>query len=1091
MPDPAKYVNTNFYDIESLRNVFTLANLVTSPDGRDTVRIYYLCRKPEEEYGIDVLLGEENWQRKMAARIRERNPALVRDHPDLRIQFFDLRDHDGRNIQLLAKDFGVSTARYVNDPSSPSVYPSYFRPVCDTDDGKDGTVKYDPAVHPYLLGYNSYNYDTTMMAMFFSLALIPAQQTEDDMPPDPDIPLAPQDPDAPPVPVREPECFINLDITPDELRDFNNVLFESEHIDSMPNALGYKDNAWIIRKNMLMSGRHLDVARLNEKQRKVGLKRLLGMLGYQILESENLDSSADIIRTPEEFYELIAYNVSDIANLRLLFYHKQYQGQFELKKAMLNQYPELIYLQDEPRYAPDVRKSRVDKARLLIDSSSAQFATRMLCPYGHIKDIEAVSYLYPAKKKAEQLGIPQVNVLEEARKFFYQAYPGPRFEAIRAKFDVVYNYYKNVEGLNFNDSAAYREDYGNRPTVPYDIPRPPTPGIFTPQGPGSATLSLPSSPAQAEAVTPEQRAQPVYQMHELLPVTKLSEIQKAETCMDYYDADGNPTGCFALFSVGGIHGAEYNKALLDADVAAWQASQAALDEVKTLYPNPVDFRKAHPKGILLSDGVEHKTSEFLKGGRPIKDSEYKDLSGDMPVLFKPKGKGDTELNKRYVFTSAAHVNHEDFVSYYPNLLIQMMALYNPGLGYDRYEEVFGLKQKYGKLMKDKSLPESERENYRILREGTKLVLNSASGAAAALFENNIRANNQILSMRIIGQLFTWRIGQAQSMRGARVPSTNTDGLYSIMEATMNNAILEEEAKGIHVEIEPEPMYLISKDTNNRIELDVSGSEPKLLSASGGTLGCHGGPNPTKALAHPAIIDWALKEYLIKTALGPGLASEFDPALGRSILESAFTPEQFGRSAKALNMYQNVLASSAGSITYIFGMKSVLDNSKVPTDAELMDPASYDNQDDDACGLVPIVLQNYNRVFLIRPDAAPHLMEKSMHLYAAAARAITPAIQAKRRKLQQEDPTTALTETDPIAKAVLEANHAPTRFDTKDIIVKKVTGIDPEWHAVIENRDLSTMPQADVDELIDNLDLDLYLSLLDNAYTNNWKNTLPR
>jgi len=724
---PEKYVHADFYDIESLRNVFTLANLVTQADGHDMIEVYYLCRPKGAPYGEDVLLPE-GWQPKMAARIKEKNPALFRAYPHTKIHYYDLRNP--ASIDHLARTFGVSSARYVNDPAEYSVYPNEYRLVCDTDDGQDGTVPYDPAVHPYLLGYNSYNYDTTMLAQYFSKAIVPPQREDG----------------GPKMP-----CWLNTCVTPDEMRDFNNTLFEPDHIDSMPSVLGFKDNAWSIRKNMLMSGRHLDVARLNEKQRKVGLKRLLGMLGYQILESDKLDTGADIIETPDQMYDLVAYNVSDIGNLRLLFYHKQYQGQFELKKAMLGQYKELTYLKKPNEYAPDVSKSKVDKARLLIDSSSAQFATRMLCPYGHITDIEAVSYMYPAKAKAEQLGIPQVNVLEEAKKFFYESFPGDRFAGIRAEFDRVYAYYKEIEGKNFNDSSAYMEDYGSQPVERPAGPPPNAPGIYAAMpGPGCAMLSMPPRTFNDPPQTPEQRAAVTYQTRQTLPAMKLSQIEKAETCMHYYDADGNPTGCFALFSVGGIHGAEYNKKLFDADMAAWQKQCGYMAEVQALYPDPVTFRKANPKTIVLSDGTEHKTSEFLKGGKAIKDSEYKNPQADMPQIFKSTGKGDAELNKKYVYTSADLANHEDFVSYYPNLLIQMMALYNPGLGYDRYEEIFGLKQKYGKLMKDKSLPESERENYRILREGTKLVLNSASGAAAALFENNIRANNQILSMRIIG-----------------------------------------------------------------------------------------------------------------------------------------------------------------------------------------------------------------------------------------------------------------------------------------------------------------------------------------------------
>ena len=124
----------------------------------------------------------------------------------------------------------------------------------------------------------------------------------------------------------------------------------------------------------------------------------------------------------------------------------------------------------------------------------------------------------------------------------------------------------------------------------------------------------------------------------------------------------------------------------------------------------------------------------------------------------------------------------------------MRAFYNEGLGYDRYGEVYENKNKYSKLMKDKSLSQDERDLYALMRNGTKLILNSASGAADANFESAIRMNNQIISMRIIGQLFSWRIGQAQTLEGGKATSTNTDGLYVALEEELNNRILKSGAK---------------------------------------------------------------------------------------------------------------------------------------------------------------------------------------------------------------------------------------------------------------------------------------------------------
>lgn len=978
-------INACFYDIESLSNLFTLAAFQDAKDPKDThIDIFYLLDNEA------ILAAHPDWQQQALDRVYQKNLNF-----NGTIRFLNLKTEQAA-VQL-AKMFGVSDARFMNDPDAPTNYRPEFRLVCDTD------PDYDPDKHPYLMGYNSYNYDTTMLAWYMNLIWSPKMQGSKTHSP-------------------QNVCLFNPDVTAADMRRFNNRLFD-RYKNQMPSALSdtvdgpdYTTNAWRIRKNMLMSGRHLDVAKLNEKQAKVALKRLLGMLGYQILESDKLGENApEVINTIEDLYDLIAYNISDVVNLKQLFYHPLYQAQFELKKGLLTTYPELVYSKAKDAYRPEISPKTVRSDRMTIDSSSAQLATKALCPYGHLKDIETVSFLYPAKPQAEQMGIPQVNVLEEAKKFFEGLYPQPE---LREQFYRVYRYYKTIEGKNFNDSKTYNEDY---------------------------TYELPGG-----------------KMHNALPAEKLAEVPKENTCLPYFDRDGNPTSCFVLFSTGGVHGAEYNKALYEADLKVWEFAMADLEEAKRQFPDPVDLRKA--KEITMPDGRVLKYSVFLKGSRKIADSEYKDLESKKPQLFKKQdGSAKTKkgavkdkgwaLNKRYVFTSACIANHEDFTSYYPNLLRRMMAFYNEGLGYDRYAEIFDLKQKYGKDMKNKAYPEAERDRYRVLREGTKLVLNSASGAADAAFENNIRVNNQIISMRIIGQLFSWRIGQAQAYEGASIPSTNTDGLYSVMDEDLNNTILARESANIGVEIEPEPLYLISKDSNNRIEVDVKTG--KIISASGGTTGCRKGPNPAKALAHPALIDWALTEYLIVTAQnykGLDMTSPFDETIGRNILLSAknkFDP------IKLLMMYQNIIASSPGSISYIYGLR--------------------DGEDE------PIVLQHYNRMFIMKPGTP-----ETMHLHTAAARAITPAM--KKKRTANNERLVAIP--DPTALKVLQANGEPCNYPDKDIVTKKVTNLEPEWEILIENHDLHTLPAARLQFILDNLDTEKYLHLVAHAYTENWRNKVP-
>lgn len=1059
-------MNMNFYDIESLSNVFTLANF---KEQEEHVEIFILCDDEE-------LINVPNFGQLLLDCIYKNNLNF-----NGTISLYDLKTEEGCNY--LAETFGLSDARLVNDKKSESNYPSRFRPVCDT----DPEYIQNPDAYPYFGSYNGANYDTTMLACFEHEVFF----------------LKPVEP-------NKKNTKYELVFTPTtakKMREINDDLFSDRFKDSMPSYLAtrqtpmmtwskpdYQDPRWRIRKNLLMTGRQIDISNLNEKQRKVGLKRLLGMMGFQILESDKLGPNNNTVENLEQLVELIAYNISDVVNLAELFKLDLYQAQFTLKRQLLHTYPELIYEKLEDKYAPDIRPEKVRRDRLFIDSTSSQFAQKALCPYDHLSDMQAVSFNYPHPEKAKELGIKTVNVLEEAKKFFYSLYPQPE---VRAAFDNVYNYYKSIEGKNFNESQAYRDDF----------------------------------------------------MNNALPLTQIGDIPKTENCIPYFDKDGNPTSCFATFSIGGVHGAEYNYELFYSDLNEWQSMKDDFDYVMSKYPDPVQFRQTcgtkpkeitlpngdvwkmasfnraakmllemtdeekaellatpkvkgktkqnvvelinqypnvddivaiieKPLGVMMPDGRLLPVNTFLKSGSSA-DATYKNIDDLKPVLFKQTKKESWKLNEKYVFTSADEANHEDFTSYYPNLLRMMMAFYNPGLGYDRYAEIFYQKQDYGFLMKPKNqnlthenaekykhlrmntglefepflISKEERDMYSVLREGTKLILNSASGAGDATFDNNIRMNNTIISMRIIGQLFSWRIGQAQSYQGAKITSTNTDGLYSVMEASINDKILAQESESIGVEIEPEPMYLISKDTNNRMELDAKTFE--ITAASGGTLGCRKGPRPDKSLAHPAIIDWALAEYLTVAAQGyKGLSLDkpFNETIGMNILKASIRKHD---TVEWLRMFQNVLASSPGSVRYIYGLKD-----ENPTE--------------------PIILPHYNRVFYMKPNTP-----NTMHLWAAFARVINESTRKNRRNNNLREVFI-----EPIPLNVLRANGVTTPPPDKDITTVKVTGIEDDWNIFIQNKDLNYLTQEEYEFILYNLDYDNYLKLLKDGFENNWRNKLP-
>lgn len=1001
MPETTQNLNIKqaFYDIESLNNVFSLCNFKYNDN---VIHVYLRVDDRLDTPGADgQFLLTDYEKRIISERIYEKNKNFNGN-----IVFHDLAYYN-ENLHLInefgAKDDAGSFEKLAAEESAFNMFINDVDP--DYSDNKDY----------YLMGYNSFNYDTTMIALYVNETFWIANGTLRFNPP-----------------------------SAQTMRNHNDMLFTPAFKERMPSYLqrpnnsgksGFANRENILRTNMIRSGRYIDVALLNEKMQKVGLKRILGMLGYQILESDKLDNENATLTTLDELADLIAYNVSDVVNLRMLLMHNTYRSNFELKKTLLKTYPELIYDKKKDSYAPDIAPDKVRKDRLYIDSSSSKLAARSLCPYGILNDIETVSFMYPHEEKAKEFGIPRVNVLDECRKFFYKLYPTR--PDLQAEFDRIYFYYKNnIEGHNFNESNEYAEYWKTR----------------------------------REDKTP-------------LPAHSVSEIEKSNLTLPYYDANGDPSKCYVVFGIGGIHGAEYNKALYDADVAAYQQIKNRFDAVKRLYPDPLMLKQKTPgKKKAWSfeyEGVTYKASDFLKAGATAVKAEWKDISKKEPELFRPE-KGGYKLNKRYAYTSIADSNHEDFTSYYPNLLIMLMAFWNDGLGYDRYAEIFDNKQKYGKLMKTKGLSEAEIEHYDTLRNGTKLILNSASGGADAPYFTPIRMHNQILSMRIIGQLFTWRIGQAQTYAGADIISTNTDGLYSVFEATENAQILAREAADIHVGIEPEYCKLVSKDSNNRLELDEKG---KIISASGGSLACYKRPDPTKSLAHAAIIDYALCEYLRNAdhihANDSFISQPFDYDKGRVILyNSQFS---FPDKVKYLLMFQTIVASSIGTQAYIFGETDNFQGYK----ANVCEIPFNQGLFDAACTSLDVnIMSHYNRIFFVKKEFHTVYGKPTYHLSKATARVVTAAQKHTRQKNNQIP-----IQHDPYALAILDkfGLHESDIPVGKEAKITKVSGIGVDWDIYIENRSLFELSDEEKQLLINNLDMEKYLLLLGESFDKNWSN----
>ena len=1018
-----------FYDVESLANVFTVAFYEPASEHHPTPELeIFVLTEPGDPLG-EVMESIDSLNTACDV-IRAKNSALP-DNTQIRLAHLNT---SASAAHYMMSKFGVSSADDVHRKHIPTH--KNLTPLCDTSEDYDHL-----RAHPFYAGYNSFNYDLTILAIVYSqLAEAFSTQRYDD---------------------EVEDYYLNNPLRPSSIRAYNDEIFR-DYIERMPamltdgnSSIGrfgrWNSDAARIRRNFISSGRHIDVSKFNEVQQKVGLKRQLGALGRQILESDKLGPTDNTIEDAEGLFELMAYNASDVIGLHHLFQHPVYTGGFDLKASLLYEYPETVYDRDESG-SPVIDPECVRSDRLTIDETSAKFVARILAPYKGLTDIPAVSFMYPHPEIAEELGIQSVDVLDAAKDFFYANVTGDddASRTAREQFDRVYAFYSSIRGKNFNSSAAHNELFISHP--PYSFNK------------SDSTHARYGNEETAHL--------------ELTPVN-----------IPYYRTDGEPTDYYATFSTGGIHGAQFNAALAAVDNEDIDAYNTALEQAKSQFLDPLDF---WGQTITAGDGTVYKHTHLYKTGSTKKKltqlsqltqkAQSLGLLPDEQKLLdelknsvgyrEPKPRrsvfpvsaqtGREALNARYAMTSMVPTCfHEDFTSYYPNMLRNMKAFYNPDLGEDRYAKIFQQKEDYGVLRKDPNLSEDERTLYGIKREGTKLILNSATGAGGTPYDNPIRMNNQILSMRLIGQILTWRVAQAQVFAGADMPSTNTDGIYSSgLEKTVNNAVLAREAEKINVEIEPEAMRLVSKDANNRAEFALDGS---VMGTGGSSLAAFKEPLLTKTSTAPAIRDRVLTLYLgalLDEPMGLTIESDFNRDTARLIYDSVADELSLRDHVK---MMQHIVSSSRGSLRYVFTFDP---DSTQPT-VESAHP-----------------VQHYNRIFFVKPGT-----KGAQHLRYAVAKKITPASQRKRKTDGMQSNIV-----DPVAESILAANGASfadsadiTIPEDRDLAVTKVTNVDEDALVVIWNEDLLEADDATLQALIDSLDIEYYLTLIERDYTANWKN----
>ena len=264
-------------------------------------------------------------------------------------------------------------------------------------------------------------------------------------------------------------------------------------------------------------------------------------------------------------------------------------------------------------------------------------------------------------------------------------------------------------------------------------------------------------------------------------------------------------------------------------------------------------------------------------------------------------------------------------------------------------------------------------------------------------------------------------------------------------------LLEEIAEQINVGIDPELMYLISKDANNRCEMKITESGLE-LDKSAGSIGCYNGPTPTKSLSHPALVDKVLVDYMIEKAINQNdtkLKQEFDRNLAKKLM--AQTLNSLNNTDKLLYL-QNVLAST--STSYIFA------NNPRTNDVD--------------------IIQMYNRAFMVTDKDPNHVF-----LERATAQAILPATIQKRKRNNE-----ITVQHNPLALRIMNKHGYYDFEENTEANIVKITGVETTQPIRIYNGDLHILSDEEAKDIFKYIDVEAYIDLFETAYNNSWKNNVP-
>lgn len=314
-------------------------------------------------------------------------------------------------------------------------------------------------------------------------------------------------------------------------------------------------------------------------------------------------------------------------------------------------------------------------------------------------------------------------------------------------------------------------------------------------------------------------------------------------------------------------------------------------------------------------------------------------------------------------------------------------------------------------------------------------------------------------------MFTYRIAAALAIEGARIPSSNTDGIYVFdMPIDKNTKIVDRELKKLYISIDPEPLYLVSKDANNRMEM----SNGKVTSARGGTLTSWSGARVDNRLSHPAIVDKVMTYYLQLTDLkGDVDQTKIKQALKQYYDNPVILDEfkDFPDASKRTFVYMAswVMRSTSGSIF-------------------------IDSNDKIHPGTI--------RVWLTK--SGPSLKRYTTRK-AKPSKSFTKFAEMlpKTSKIGDPDLLTYLTRVNALDKYFTRAatveeylQNIPDNISTYVVAKAKISGLPDKAHLLTNNNSLLKMSEKDIDDIYQQLDLSMYAEMI-SEFAKVWQNPVKK